>query len=282
MVVRADGAGWSVVDAMGASVIQVSQDARGVARVTISSPARMNAMNVAMWLALKTVFDTLAEQPLKAIVLTGDTAGQAFCAGGDIHEYPSFRYDPKTLAHFHEVQVWGGLAAILNCDIPVIAAINGTCMGAGLEMACCADIRVATAGAAFGAPIAKLGFPMAPREAALVTSVLGASLSRQVLLQASILKAETLINNGFLMAVHDPTDFDHAIEEVVERQCRLSPQAARLNKQAMRGAFPALLGLGTTSPTDAYRYAGSAEHREGIEAFIAKRPAAFGGDSSDG
>ena len=64
MVVRADGAGRSVVDAMGASVIQVSHYQRGVARVTISSPARMNAMNVAMWLELKTVFDNLAEQPL--------------------------------------------------------------------------------------------------------------------------------------------------------------------------------------------------------------------------
>ena len=98
MVVRADGAGRSVVDAMGASVIQVSHDQLGVAWVTISSPARMNAMNVAMWLELKTVFDNLAEQPLKAIVLTGDVAGQAFCAVAISMSTPAFAMTPT---HWH-------------------------------------------------------------------------------------------------------------------------------------------------------------------------------------
>lgn len=277
MALCADGACGPVVDAVGTSVIKVSDDQQGVARVTISSPSRMNAMDVAMWLELKTVFDALANQPINAIVLTGDPAGQAFCAGGDIHEYPDFRYDPETLAHFHETQVWGGLAAILNCDIPVIAAINGLCMGAGLEMACCADIRVSTHDAAFGAPIAKLGFPMAPKEATLVGAVLGASMARHLLLQAVTVRAPALQATGFLTATHAPQDFDQAVQTLVDRQCALSPQAARLNKQWLRDGLPASLGLSRATPAQAYAYADSPDHREGIEAFIAKRPAEFKG-----
>ena len=100
MVMRADGAGWPVVDAMGASVIQVSHDARGVARVTISSPARMNAMNVAMWLALKTVFDTLAKQSLKAIVLTAIRQGRLFVPVAISMNTPAFAMTPKRLHIF--------------------------------------------------------------------------------------------------------------------------------------------------------------------------------------
>jgi enoyl-CoA hydratase len=69
------------------------------------------------------------------------------------------------LRAFHEDDVWGGLQAMLDCDVPIVAQIEGNCMGAGVEIASCCDIRIAGATAKFGAPIAKLGFPMAPREA---------------------------------------------------------------------------------------------------------------------
>jgi len=258
-------------------MITLSTPQTGVAQVTISNPSRMNAMTVAMWEALANVFETLSVQSPRVIVLTGDPAGHAFCAGGDIQEYPDFRFDAERLAHFHEVQVWGGLRAILNCDVPVIAKINGTCMGAGVEIACCADIRVSTQDAVFGAPIAKLGFPMAPKEAALVGAVAGVSVARNMLLQAATYRAPALQASGFLAATHDADALDEAVQALIERQCALAPEAARRNKQWLRESLPASLGLSRPSHENAYGYADSAEHREGIEAFIAKRPADFRG-----
>jgi enoyl-CoA hydratase len=88
-----------------------------------------------------------------------------FCAGGDISEYAVVPLRRASLREFHENEVWGALQAMLDCDVPMVAQIEGACMGAGLEIASCCDMRIAGDTAKFGAPIAKLGFPMAPREA---------------------------------------------------------------------------------------------------------------------
>ncbi len=166
--------------------------ADAVARVVIDRPARFNAMTRQMWRDLKRVFSELnCRSDVRCVVLQGQ--GDHFCAGGDISEYPMFRHDVQALRTFHEEEVWGGLQAILDCDVPVIAAIRGNCMGAGVEMASCCDLRIATDDARFGAPIGKLGFPMAPREALLVAGALGDGLARAMLLGAQIFKAERLL-----------------------------------------------------------------------------------------
>src|SRR5690606_4711036 len=114
---------------------------------------------------------------------------------------PDFRFDEASLRDFHEREVWGGLSALLAIDCPVIAQIEGHCMGAGMEIASACDIRVASATARFGAPIARLGFPMAPREAELVAREAGLATAREMLLQAAVLDADTLRARGFLHAV---------------------------------------------------------------------------------
>ncbi|MBS0303427.1 MAG: enoyl-CoA hydratase/isomerase family protein, partial [Proteobacteria bacterium] len=153
---------------------------RGVLRVTLRHDGRLNAMSRAMWRQLRSVFESIQRRiDVRCVLIEG--AGQAFCAGGDISEYPSFRFDAAQLRDFHEGEVWGGLAAMLACDVPIVARIAGACMGAGVEIASCCDIRIAEPGARFGAPIAKLGFPMAPREAALVAAAVGDVTARQML-----------------------------------------------------------------------------------------------------
>jgi enoyl-CoA hydratase/carnithine racemase len=209
-----------------------------------------------------------------------------FCAGGDISEYPDFRFDEMQLRHFHEVEVWGGLQAVLACDVPLVAHIEGNCMGAGLEIASCCDIRLASPNAKFGAPIAKLGFPMAPREAALVLSQLGATLTRQVLLEAAVFDAQALQASHFLSALLplNTPDAELEVTRRVSRLCALAPVAARRNKQTFRALNPLLSlddqGLGATESianllAQAYTYAASDEHREGIAAFLNKRQPAF-------
>lgn len=246
--------------------------ADAVARVVIDRPARFNAMTRQMWRDLKRVFSELnCRSDVRCVVLQGQ--GDHFCAGGDISEYPMFRHDVEALRTFHEEEVWGGLQAILDCDVPVIAAIRGNCMGAGVEMASCCDLRIATDDARFGAPIGKLGFPMAPREALLVAGALGDGLARAMLLGAQILKAERLLGNGFLCQTLESLSFDDAVERMTEQVLSLSTLSARLNKQTLRAL--AAQGLSDVVLDRAYDYAAHEEHREGIAAFLEKRPPRF-------
>lgn len=243
-----------------------------IARVTLSNPAKFNAMSRAMWRELRQVFTELQQRgDVRVVVVAGE--GGHFCAGGDIAEYTDFRFHPEGLRDFHENDVWGGLSALLACDLPVIAQIEGNCMGAGVEIASCCDIRLAGQGARFGAPIAKLGFPMAPREAVLVAREVGLATARQMLLEAAVLDAPTLLARGFLHTVLHDADVPAEAQQRALRITRLAPQAARLNKQTLR-ALAGGQGAEALVPT-AYDYADSAEHREGIAAFLAKRAPNF-------
>jgi enoyl-CoA hydratase/carnithine racemase len=149
-------------------------------------------------------------------------------------------------------------------------------MGAGVEIASCCDMRIASNTARFGAPIAKLGFPMAPREAALVLRALGEPTAREMLLSAAVLDAAQMQQRGFLNQVAAAQALDQAVDACVARMLPLAPQAARMNKQALRVLAPlditeSAAGLIAT----AYDYANSAEHREGVQAFNEKRPPRF-------
>lgn len=239
-----------------------------LALVTLSHPGKLGAMSRAMWRELRAVFERIqGDAALRCVLLRGE--GPAFCAGGDIAEYPAFRFDPASLRDFHENEVWAGLAAVLACDVPIVAQIKGACMGAGMEIASCCDIRVAGASAKFGAPIAKLGFPMAPREAQLVAAAAGQATAREMLLQAAVLDAHEMKERGFLHRVVPDPEVAQEAQLRCERIAGLAPQAARLNKRALRAIAAGQAVEG------AYDYAAGAEHREGIAAFLEKRKPVF-------
>ncbi|MCB8745501.1 enoyl-CoA hydratase/isomerase family protein [Rhodoferax sp. U2-2l] len=263
--------------------------AHAVAHVTLTYPKRFNAMSRGMWRELRRIFERIQANPdLRCVLISGH--GAHFCAGGDISEYTSFRFEEASLRAFHEEDVWGGLSAMLACDVPIVAHISGNCMGAGVEIASCCDIRLAGESAQFGAPIARLGFPMAPREAALVGREVGLVTARQMLLEAAVFSAPEMLQRGFLSRVVADVDLPTLAQATVQRITTLAPQAARLNKQTLRalnqplamtesGLLPADLEMANDPlqrlMADAYAYANSAEQREGITAFLEKRPPVF-------
>ncbi len=249
-----------------------------VARVVLSHPGKLNAMSRAMWRQLRDLFASLQQEAgLRCILLEGE--GGAFCAGGDISEYAGFRFEEASLRDFHEQDVWGGLHAVLACDVPVVASISGACMGAGIEIASCCDIRIASDQASFGAPIARLGFPMAPREAELVARAAGEATARQLLLEAAVLDAAEMKARGFLQHVVPAAQLQEQAQRVVDRIVALAPQAARQNKRMLRALRerndPARAAQAAQELAASYRYAPAPEHREGIAAFLAKRKPAF-------
>lgn len=248
---------------------QVIFSAEGsIAHVELSHPGKLNAMSRAMWRELRVLFEKIHNSDeWRCVLVRGE--GGAFCAGGDISEYPGFRFEESALRDFHENDVWGGLSAMLQCDVPIVAQIEGACMGAGVEIASCCDIRIAGESAKFGAPIARLGFPMAPREAQLVARAAGELTAREMLLEAAALPAAEMKARGFLNRV---TADDVVAKEAgasARHIAALGPQAARLNKQALRALVQ------RQEPAGPYRYADSTEHREGITAFLEKRRPTF-------
>jgi enoyl-CoA hydratase len=283
------------------SLIDLRTDG-AVATITLRNAARRNAMTRAMWRELHSVAESLHSfkkssesdsclrtnslgySPIRCIIVQGE-AGH-FCAGGDISEYPEFRFNEASLRAFHEDEVAPALHALLACDVPLIAQIEGNCMGGGLEIAACCDIRIAGQGATFGAPIAKLGMPMAAQELAIVLRAAGEATVREMLLEARTFNAEQMHQRGFVQRLVADDAVAAEVQATAQRMCALSPQAARLNKQALRQFYMpnqavAQLKIAQAatdtiaSENNPYAYADSAEHVEGITAFLQKRSPQF-------
>ena len=260
---------------MGGAVQWAGAGTTGVARVTLANPGKLNAIDIGMWRELRALFERFQGLPVddapRAVIVCG--ADAQFASGGDIVEFAGFRFDETALHDFHENTVAPALQAMLDCDIPLLAQIDGACIGGGLEIAACCDIRVCGESSRFGAPIAKLGFPMAPGELERLSQVFSAPLLREMLLEARLYDAQEALHAGAVHAVVPDAEVAATALQRAERIAALSPQAARINKRTLRQ-----IAAGGPTPTERrahFGYADSAEHREGIGAFIAKRPARF-------
>ncbi|RZT95320.1 enoyl-CoA hydratase/isomerase family protein [Rivibacter subsaxonicus] len=245
---------------------------RRIGRLTLSHPGKLNAISVSMWGALRTLaegFDAVGAPPLAAIVIAGE--GDNFAAGADIEEFPAFRFDERTLRAYHEGVIAPALQALLATEVPLVAQIDGACVGGGLEIACCCDIRIAARTARFGAPIAKLGFPMAPDELAVVLAAAGRDSAAELLLEAGLIDAATALQRGLVHRLAD----DPAAEAwaSAQRIAALPLEVARANKRTLRQLRP--------SPSTAnarrghFDYADAEFHREGIRAFLERRAPRF-------
>jgi enoyl-CoA hydratase len=238
-----------------------------LARLTLRNPGRLNAVTRAMWRQLREIFSGLAEREpaLRVVIVRGE--GGHFAAGADLAEFPSFHFDPAAARAFHEDEPAPALQAMLDCDIPLVAQIDGACVGGGLEIAACCDLRIAGTNARFGAPIAKLGFPMAPDELAILLPIVGRATLAEMLLEARLFDAATALQRGLVQRVVD--DAVAEAEATARRIAALPGLAARINKQTMRQ-----FQRGGPTPderTAHFRYAATDEHRDGVTRFLDKR-----------
>jgi enoyl-CoA hydratase len=259
---------------MTGSVRYTAPDPSGIARLTLTNPGKLNALSVAMWRELRTHVARLNvhHDGVRVVIVCGE--GGQFASGGDIEEFPQFRFDAATLARFHEEDVRPALQSLLDCDLPLIAQIDGACVGGGLEVAACCDIRIAGSGARFGVPIARLGFPLAPAELEIVAAVVGPTVLRELLIEARVLTAQEAFERGLVTRVVADADVAAEVRTAAERIAELSPQALRLNKRALR-QFTHSAHSSHAERAPHYAYAASDEHREGLAAFNEKRKPRF-------
>jgi len=247
-----------------------------IATLTLSNADKLNAIDSAMWVALREALERISATPgLRCVILRG-AGDKAFAAGGDIEEFLTVRATVDDALHYHDTLVAAALDAIRACPIPTVAAIQGACIGGGLEIAGCCDLRIAGESARFGAPINRLGFSMYPGEMAGLLELVGPAVLLEILLEGRILGAREALQKGLLTRV---TDDEQVLEEAQASAARIAagaPLVARWHKQWVHRLMQGR-PLSAEEKRTAFAFLDTDDYREGIDAFLAKRPPRFTG-----
>ncbi|BAL26427.1 enoyl-CoA hydratase/isomerase family protein [Azoarcus sp. KH32C] len=255
--------------------ITVSTDG-GISTLTLSNPDKLNAIDSAMWVALHAAMDEIAARDdLRCVILRG-AGDKAFAAGGDIEEFLTVRATVDDALHYHDTLVATALDAIRACPIPTVAAIQGACVGGGLEIAGCCDLRIAGESARFGAPINRLGFSMYPGEMAGLLELVGPAALLEILLEGRILDAREALQKGLLTRV---VDDEKVIDEALAAANRIAagaPLVARWHKQWVHRLMDGR-PLSVEEKRAAFDFLATDDYREGLDAFFAKRKPRFSG-----
>ena len=199
-----------------------------VRRVTIANDAKLNTLNSELLLQLAAAFDV--EEDIRAVVLAGE-GPRAFIGGADIREMGAVTTPAQGQAFIERVH--GACAAIRACRVPVIARIQGWCLGAGLEIAAACDLRIAADMAKFGMPEVRVGIPSVV-EAALLPGLIGWGRTRRLLLLAETLDAATMESWGFLERVVPMESLDPAVAEWIALLREAGPVAIANQKALIR------------------------------------------------
>lgn len=248
----------------------------GVATLTLSNPDKLNAVDAGMWRGLHArMTEVNADPGVRCVILRG--AGEkAFAAGGDIEEFITVRATVDDALHYHEELVAAALDAVRACPVPTVAMIRGACIGGGLEIAGCCDIRIAGESSRFGAPINKLGFSMYPGEMAGLLELVGPAVLLEILLEGRILGAREALSKGLLTRVVDDEEVEKEALATAERILKGAPLVARWHKQwvhrLMRGK-----PLDDAEKRAAFDFLATEDYQEGLAAFLAKRTPVFKG-----
>lgn len=213
-----------------AGEIRLERHDGGIARVVIDHPERRNAMSRDMWVRLGEVMTELdGDGDLRCVVLAG-AGDEAFSAGADISEFEENRGTIER-AKAYGARLHTALAAVRNCRHPVVAAIRGLCIGGGLELALCADLRLAGDAARFAIPANRLGLVVALEEMRGLVEAVGKANALRVVLEGDIFDAAEALQMGLVNRVVPDAAFEDHVEKTVRHIAAGAPLTARWHKQ---------------------------------------------------
>jgi enoyl-CoA hydratase/carnithine racemase len=247
----------------------------GIVFVTLNRPQARNALTFAMYEGIaKLATEANTDDSVKAIVFTG--AGEkAFAAGTDISQFTTFRTAEDALAY--EARIDRILTALENCVKPTIAAIAGACTGGGAAIAAVCDLRIGAANARFGFPIAKtLGNTLSMPSHARLVAMLGPTRVMDLIYTARLMEAEEMRAVGLLSEVLP----DHAalqaraaeLAALVAGHAPLTLRATKMALKRLREPMRAIHGDDLVAMCFTSR-----DFQEGVESFLARRPAVWQG-----
>jgi enoyl-CoA hydratase/carnithine racemase len=238
-----------------------------VGTLVIDNPDRRNAMDLAMYAAVPDAVATLlAHDGLRVVVLRG-AGDRAFGAGSDISEFRAKRTG-EAAAHYNATEA-AAAHAIESIPVPVLAAIHGACMGGGVGLALCADLRYAADDAKFAVTPAKLGVGYPPDSMGRLVDAVGAPRAKELVFTAQVIDAAEAERIGLVNQVLPKADLDAHVANVAAAISQLAPLSLRAAKSAAHDR--------ASAADDAARCYSSADFLEGIDAHLTKRSPHFEG-----
>jgi len=238
-----------------------SESFGSVRLVTLDRPSRRNALDHDTLVALRQAQLEAMEAGVRVLVLTGRPP--AFCAGADLGGVEDGEFGRALFAV---------LRGFVELPFPVLGAIDGPALGAGMQLALSCDLRMASASSRFGIPAAKLGLSIDHWTVERLARDAGWSIARDMLLAASTYDAEALHRNGFVHRIGTLADAMDWAEQVAS----LAPLTIAAHKLMLQRSAPApeLDAVVEAARDRAWR---SADLQEGRRAFLDKRPPRFTG-----
>jgi enoyl-CoA hydratase/carnithine racemase len=241
-----------------------------VLAITLARPERRNAITVAMYSALAEAIEGAAADPsLRVITFRGE--GQDFAAGNDLADFLSAL--PRDS---EEIPVWRLLRAIVNCELPMIAAVHGNCVGIGTTALLHCDLVVAEEGARFSLPFVDLGLVPEAGSSLLLPRLAGRRRAARYLLLAEPFGVEEALAIGLISHVAAPGTLEARLDELVAALLAKPPEALRQAQRLLRHGTrdEVLERMRLESAAFAERLA-SPEVKEAIGAFFEKRKPDF-------
>jgi enoyl-CoA hydratase/carnithine racemase len=246
-----------------------------VGLVTIDNPP-MNALSAALLDELEAEIDALdADAGVRAIVLRGG-GERAFVAGADIKEFPALRETASEGGSARGIQRLGH--RMDAADTPFVAAIHGYCLGGGLELAMCCDVRICADNATLGQPEIQLGLIPGGGGTQRLPRLVGQGRAMFLNLTGDFVDADTAYQWGLVERVVPAAELEGAAIAIADRIASRSPHAVAVLRELARTTRDLPLGEGLRREADGFvRCLRSEDGAEGVAAFIEKRPPVFSG-----
>lgn len=251
-----------------------------VVTATLNRPQERNAISESGHIAEIEGFCSAVahDSTIRAVVLTG--AGTAFCAGGNVKSMRDrkgmFAGSPLDLRNKYRAGIQRIPLALYELEVPVVAAINGPAIGAGLDLACMCDIRIAAEGAIFAESFVKLGIVPGDGGAWLLPRVIGMARASLMTLTGEAIDAAKALEYGLVSDVVPADRLLAAAKDIAARIAANPGHATRLAKRLLREGQDMKLGplLEMSAAYQALAHH-TADHEEAVAAFLEKRPPAF-------
>jgi enoyl-CoA hydratase/carnithine racemase len=250
----------------------------GIGWLTFNNPQRRNAISLEMWRGIGAALAAFREDPQVRVVVMKGAGGAAFASGADISEFDRHRANAEQRREYAAVAALGQ-EGLRSLGKPLIAMIQGFCVGGGLAVALAADVRFATPGSRFAIPAAKLGLGYEYAGVAALARLVGASSARDLLFTARMIDAEEALRIRLV-------SFVVGDDELAARVQAYAASIAANAPLTIRAAAAAIAAFehGPPAQADKERVAAlvdacfnSEDYAEGRRAFAEKRPPRFQG-----
>jgi enoyl-CoA hydratase/carnithine racemase len=246
-----------------------------IATILLNRPEKLNALSVAMYLRLQALMEEChRDADLRCVVIRG-AGGRAFAVGADIGEFEATRSSAEK-ARAYARTTHPAMAAIRTCRHPVVALIEGLCVGGGFGIANLCDLRICSESSRFGVPIKRLGLVEGYDELEPIVRAVGASATLEILLTGDLLDARTAQRIGFVNRVVPDDQVEAEAYGVARKIAEGAPLAARWHK---RFVYDLVAGVRLTEEEKdvSYHCFDTEDFQIGYKAFLAKTTPRFVG-----